>query len=154
MDVGEVIRKVRNENEPRDLYDVAVHLCLDEIPLQRLANAAREAGVVNQVGALVDIAITYLLPPDSKKYRLLERLSAQLHGIRKEAAQPFYKGEDSDLSEKVARHMARLNSHEMNELLKKWGLIIVLSPEKFKQVYIQENEDRQAETGRYSFVDK
>lgn len=150
MTVGYIIDKIMNEEDPRDLFEVPVALGLDDIPIDDLPNAAQRAGVVNQLGAMVDLTLECIIPLLHPRYAALRALSATLYPDRKPGVQPFYAGENPAVSRAVERRMETLNDVRAYKILKKWGLTGVLDPAKSKQVYEQEYEDRQAATSRHS----
>jgi hypothetical protein len=138
MDSQAVIHRISNEENPRDLYDVPVMLCIDDISFEALTEATKEAKLVNQLGALVDLTLQYLIDSSHPRYENLQHLRENLWQCREQNTSAFY-------SEKDPRIMAH-NKKRTNEFLKPWNLICVLSPEKFKQVYTQAYEDRQVPT--------
>jgi len=152
MGVDLIVNKIQNEKDPRELYEVAVHLCLDDVV--GLVEAAKKHGVVNQVGAMIDLSLKYLLSPDTHRYAVLKNLGEQLYDSRNKGTRSFYKDEDQVMSDSIKKYMFRLNSPDMNDIMKKWELVITLDSEKFKQVYEQEYEDRQEASRKYSSVNK
>ncbi|HLF54503.1 MAG TPA: hypothetical protein VI612_02175 [Candidatus Nanoarchaeia archaeon] len=150
MDVGYIINKIMNEEDPRDLFEVPVALGLDDVPIDALPSAAQKAGVVNQLGALVDLTLECIIPLSHPRYAVLRALSATLYPDREPGVQPFYGQEHPDLVRVVERRMETLNDPRVYRILKKWGLTGVIDPIKSKQVYEQEYEDRQAATSRHS----
>ena len=149
MDVGSIIRKIENGNEPRELYDVPIAICSEGAELDVLARGAETYDIVNQLGALVDLTLENILPREHPRYKALQSLSDNLYDRRKEGTQAFYKTGHPDLVLEVEKSMERMNDPETNRILKKWGLVAVLSPDKFKQAYNQ-NGHRQTTTGSHS----
>jgi hypothetical protein len=154
ISVDQIVRQIQDEHDPRSLYEVVVHLCIDNLSLPDLTKRATELGIVNQLGLMVDIALNYVLKSDDGKYSLLKNLKEQLYGLRSEGIVPFYQERNPAFYELIAKHMNRINSEDMNGLIKRWGLITTLDAEKFKQVYEQEYEDRKEQPKEYSSVNQ
>lgn len=150
MDVGSIIRKILNGKAPRELYDVPVALASD-VSLDALADAATDADVVNQLGVLVDITLQGVMPEDHPRYQAVQSLRSKLRlrMAREPEMQAFYKTGHPDVMLQVQRSTERLNTPEMNAILREWGVTTVLTPEKFKQVY-EQYEHRQATADSYS----
>ena len=140
MDIGSLIQKIKNRAGSRDLYDVPIGLCSGYISLDALADEAENAGVVNQLGVVVDLTLEYLIAPSHPRYGSLQKFSESLYEKRDVGLRSFYPYQNPRVTEVKKRLMHRLNEPKMYEILMKWDMIAVLSPDKFKQVFTQELE--------------
>jgi len=142
MSVDSVIEKITNRAGSRDMYYIAPILCFDDISYNLLPDAARNAEVVNQLGVLVDLTLEWLIPSPHSRCAPLKQLSDKLYSERKQGEQPFYPNTEPQIVEIKKQRLHKMNDPKMYEILIKWGIISVLSPEKFHQIFWQEYEER------------
>lgn len=155
MGAEEIIGKLTDERDRRSLLEVPPALDeLDTASYDLLTEQARTAGVVNQLGVIVDLTLRYLMAESHPRYRQLGELSEKLYAIRLQGEMPFYKDEPPELVRVKKDRLSKLTEEAELSILRKWGVISVLSPPKFKQVYEQEHEDRQAASTGYSSHNK
>lgn len=145
MGVEKLIAKLTNSNNPRELYEIPVDLCMGSVDFHLLGGKAAETDLANQLGLLVDMTLKYLIDEQHTRYLELEQLSARLE-LLKGSERPFYKETAPALGNAIKQRMGDASEQGMPELLKKWKVISILSPSKFKAVYDQEYENRQRGT--------
>ncbi len=151
MGAEEIIGKLTDERDRRSILEVPPALDkLDASSYGSLTEQARTAGVVNQLGVIVDLTLKYLICESHPRYRQLEELSEKLYSMRLQGEMPFYKNEPPELVRVKKDRLSKLTEEAEFSILKKWGVISVLSPSKFKQVYGQEHDDRQTAPTGYS----
>ena len=143
MNTLTIIKKLK-ANDEREWFEIPAVICLNGIKLEDLANAAKEEDLVNQLGVMIDIALTYLIEQSDPKYAPLTRLRAQLFSEKKNDIRPFYCDEDSRIT--------KLNEKRTPQIVRNWNLICPLDTDTFIRVYTQEYEDRQRKTKYYYFV--
>lgn len=153
MDIGEVIAKIKDEQDKRSVLEVPPIICSEDWTdrkYQELADLAKKSNSVNQLGVMVDLTLQYVITPMHAKYASLKRLSESLFEMREQKTYPFYPAEDSRITQIKERRLEKMNEPEMVSILRKWNVVAVMSPEKFKQIYEQTHEDRQTTAAKYS----
>ncbi len=144
MGVGEIIAKLMNSKDPRDLYEVPLDLC-SGVSVDELAEKALAQNLHSQLGVITDITLTYLIDEQCSVYSSLQRLTQLLHP-QESPEKPFYCDDHPKINEIIKSRLHKMNSPEMCTILKKWGIICVLSPEKFKEVFDRNYEGNKTST--------
>ncbi len=142
MDVGTVIGKILTDDE-REWFEIPVGLCLDDVSFTDLAEEAKKQGVVNQLGVQVDITLLYVINQGHPRYEQLRQLRQELNAAKVNGPlRPIHPADHPVIVE--------LNKKRTPDFVKHWGFVYVPDTDKYKQVFEQENETRQAGTGSYS----
>jgi len=158
MDIGGIIKKLidRSEDSGRSVLYVPFDLLSAESDYSGLVEAVKREGIVNQLGLVVDIVLSQVIDESHPRYASLKGLRDDLYETRAHGESPFYRDEDPVLTEKKKSRLEFNVERDSEgrslefELLKKWGIIGLLTPSKFKEVFDYEYEDRQAKTTGYS----
>src|SRR3989344_2802997 len=103
MDVNQIIKKIKSE--PRELYDVPAMLCLDDVLFSDLISEAKKSSIVNQLGVLVDITLSYVISTEHEKYCDLVRLKDALKCMKNQVSRPFY-DESSEITDAKKKMMS------------------------------------------------
>jgi hypothetical protein len=106
---------------------------------------------------MVDIALNYVLDESNPRYQVLKNLSSKLYYLKNEDVSPFYRGDNPAITDAIARRLSVLHRHHQgfNELVvDRWGLIISLDPDKFKEECDMEYAIRQEAPKEYSPINK
>lgn len=145
-----IIGKMLDESDScRSVLEVPYELVFRDFQNDDLVERARRRGIVNQLGVIVDLTCAYIVNENNPKYAQLSELSRTLYGFRVDGEMSFY-DEDRVITQVKKSRLEKMTEPSELEILRKWGVIAVLSPSKFKEVYDQYAKDKQAASIGYS----